>query len=416
MAKTDTTTVFSAAAANAGPLSPAYVRHVADAIFTPGPVRDFVKSAFADGERQMNSLDELLGALRGFFAQNLADNMRGADMGGLDSEILTQAHRLDEFERHFSVDVYRYRPDTKPNPDAVFWPKPTHTKFPRSLFDTLPYVAPVPLLDKHTPIGSAGSCFASEIAYYLQNQGFNYVVTEQHPRDEDIPESSARWGILFNTPSFTQLAEKAFGLRDMPRLAEYHQAGFWQDPFRENIPFGSVEELDADREPHIDACRAALEQCRVLIVTLGLNECWEFLPDGSVASRNPKSKEHVALFRHRMLTVAENLAYLQRFLDVLRTHNPDLTLIVTVSPVPFMATGLADEKHVVVANAHSKAVLRVVADEFVAANEKVHYFPSYEMVMHCLEDPWEADQRHVRRDAVARIMSLFEQMFVIGDV
>ena len=33
-----------------GPLSPAYVRHVADAIFTPGPVRDFVKSTFADGE------------------------------------------------------------------------------------------------------------------------------------------------------------------------------------------------------------------------------------------------------------------------------------------------------------------------------------------------------------------------------
>tara|TARA_B100000405_G_scaffold292558_1_gene244117 strand:+ start:423 stop:920 length:498 start_codon:yes stop_codon:yes gene_type:complete len=161
--------------------------------------------------------------------------------------------------------------------------------------------------------------------------------------------------------------------------------------------------------------RAALEQCRGLIVTLGHNECWEFLPGGCVASRNPKSKEHVALFRHRVLSVAENLAYLQRFLDVSRTHNPDLTLIVTVSPVPFMATGLADEKHVVVANAHSKAVLRVVADEFVAANEKVHYFPSYEMVMHCLENPWEADQRHVRRDAVARIMSLFEQMFVIGD-
>lgn len=415
MAKTDATTVLQAAATAAGPLSPAYVRHVADAIFTPGPVRNFVKSAFADGERQMNSLDELLGALRGFFAQNLADNMRDANMGGLDTEILAQARRLDEFERHVSVDVYRYRPEMKPNPDAVYWPNPTHAKFPSSLFDTLPYVAPVPLLDKHTPIGSAGSCFASEIAYYLQNQGFNYVVTERHPRDGDIPESPARWGILFNTPSFTQLAEKAFGLREMPRLAEYHQAGFWQDPFRENIPFASVEELDADRKPHIDACRAALEQCRVIIVTLGLNECWEFLTDGTFASRNPKSKEHVALFRHRTLTVAENLSYLQRFLDVLRTHNPDLTLIVTVSPVPFLATGLANEKHVVVANAHSKAVLRVVADEFVAANENVHYFPSYEMIMHCLENPWEADQRHIRRDAVTRIMSLFEKMFVIDN-
>ena len=130
MTKTDATIVLQAAETDAGPLSQAYIRHVADAIFTPGPVSDFVKSAFADGDRQINSLDELLGALSGFFAQNLADNMRCASMGALDSEILVQARRLDEFERHVNIDVYRYRPDTKPNPDAVFWPKPTHAEFP----------------------------------------------------------------------------------------------------------------------------------------------------------------------------------------------------------------------------------------------------------------------------------------------
>ena len=36
------------------------------------------------------------------------------------------------------------------------------------------------------------------------------------------------------------------------------------------------------------------------------------------------------------------------------------------------------------------------------------------MVMHCLEDPWEADQRHVKRSAVAEIMKMFEAMFVIN--
>ena len=247
----------------------------------------------------------------------------------------------------------------------------------------------------------------------MQNNGYNYVVTESDERDGPQPESSARWGIIFNSPSFTQLAEKAFGLRDMPKLAEFHQGGFWQDPFRENIPFYSVEELDADRAAHVAACRAALEQCQVLIVTLGLNECWEFIPDGSVASRNPKSKEHVALFRHRVLTVDENLAYLETFLAILRRHNPGLKLIVTVSPVPFMATGLGATKHVVTANAHSKAVLRVVAEEFAGANDGVFYFPSFEMVMHCLEDPWEEDQRHIKRSAVARIMELFETMFAV---
>ena len=76
-------------------------------------------------------------------------------------------------------------------------------------------------------------------------------------------------------------------------------------------------------------------------------------------------------------------------------------------------TGRADTHHVVNANAHSKAVLRVAAENFCAANDGVYYFPSYEMVMHCLEDPWEADQRHVKRSAVTEVMKLFEAMFVI---
>lgn len=411
MAKTDATTVFQAG--DTSGLSPQYVGHVINAVFDAGSVREFLLSVFVEGDRRFADFDELMGALRGFFAQNLSDNLRDASMGALDQDILTQAGHLARFEQGFNADVHRYRTDDKTNPDAVFWPKPTHPKHPRSLFETLPYIEPTPLIDAATPIGSAGSCFASEIAYYLQGAGYNYVVTESNPRDGDTPESPARWGILFNTPSFTQLAEKAFGLRDMPRLAEYHQGGFWQDPFRENIPFASVQELDDDRQPHLDACRAALESCRVLIVTLGLNECWEFIPDGTVASRNPKSREHIALFRHRVLSATENVEYLQRFLDILRTYNPDLQLIVTVSPVPFMATGLGETKHVVVANAHSKAVLRVAAEEFVKANDGVHYFPSYEMVMHCIDAPWEADQRHIRRDAVARIMTLFEHMFVI---
>ena len=36
------------------------------------------------------------------------------------------------------------------------------------------------------------------------------------------------------------------------------------------------------------------------------------------------------------------------------------------------------------------------------------------LVMHCLKDLWEADQRHVKPSAVAEIMKVFEAMFVIN--
>ncbi len=392
-----------------------YARHLIYSIFTAGSVRQFLLSKFAKDEQEHENLSALVGQLRGFFSDNLAKTMKESGMARIDKDLIEQAENLALFEREFLVDSIRYQTSSKPNPDAVFWPNPCHSSHPSSLFGTRPMVENFGLVDKSTPVGSAGSCFASEIAYYLQNKGYNYVITESDEADGPQPESCARWGILFNTPSFKQLAEKAFGMRALPKLAEFHPAGnYWQDPFRENIPFVDTEAIEANRDAHLRACRDALETCKVFFITLGLNECWEFKPDGAVVSRNPKSPLHSALFRHRVLTVEENVENLQTFLDVLRTYNPDINLIVTVSPVPFMATGRADTHHVVNANAHSKAVLRVAAENFCEANKGVYYFPSYEMVMHCLRDPWEADQRHVKRSAVAEIMKLFEAMFVIN--
>lgn len=321
-----------------------------------------------------------------------------------------------------------YRPETKPNPDAVFWPDPTGNP-PRRLRDTLPVVRNLGLVGPDTPVGSAGSCFAMEIAYELQRRGFNYVRTEDEAEgitrgvmmgdyDADNPYSRfpATWGLLFNTPSFRQLAEKAFGVRELPRLLVTSKGqdgrNLYGDPFREGVFFASPEAFEADYDRHAAATRQALLDSRVFVITLGLNECWEFVPDGSVLSRNPREKSLLSLVRPRVLTVEENVAEIQAFIDIVRAHNPDFTLIISVSPVPFLATTQADRHHVVTANGHSKAVLRVAAEELVRTNRDTHYFPSYEQVTLCTPEPWDADQRHVSRDAVAGVMRLFDATFV----
>jgi len=106
------------------------------------------------------------------------------------------------------------------------------------------------------------------------------------------------------------------------------------------------------------------------------------------------------------------VADLQLMLDILRRHNPEIQVIVSLSPIGLHATFLDESKHVVEANTHSKAVLRVAAEQFVNSNEGVHYFPSYELIMSCIERPWEPDQRHVSRDSVGRVMAMFEQIYV----
>jgi hypothetical protein len=330
--------------------------------------------------------------------------------------LLSALKALAVHERKTDETRHAYDTQHKSNPAAVHWPNPTSPDHPSTLFDQLPIVRSIPLIERTTPIGSAGSCFAMEIAYRLQRDGFNYIVTEPFLLgDEGLSVSCARWGTIFNTPSFRQLIEKSLGSLRLPKIVwSLRQGGTteFRDPFREDVIFSSLEEYERTYESHLAMTREALLRAKVFVLTLGMNEVWRMKSNGCVFSRTPW-RITPDLVEKRVLTVEENLAELQRMLDVWRTHNEDIQLIVSVSPVPLHATFRADDVHVVTANCHSKSVLRVVAEEFAARNEGVHYFPSYEVVTCCTREPWDADQRHVSRQAVDNVMRLFQEMFVV---
>ncbi|MEK9673592.1 MAG: GSCFA domain-containing protein [Rhodospirillaceae bacterium] len=336
-----------------------------------------------------------------------------------------QLARLYGYIENTNQVLNRFNKATKPNPDAMFWPDPTRGG--PVLGDVLPIAREQPFIERSTKIGSAGSCFAVEIARFLMGHGFNYLAPETSfdpetgvimmgtSRINPEIQFSCRWGILFNTPSFTQIVENAFGVHALPEILIAHTEGeeqFYIDPYREGIAFPSPAAYRAERDRHLANTRDVFTQADVFVITLGLNEAWRFIPDGTYISRNPRNPALTGFLDHRTLTVQENVDYLQRFIDVVRAHNPGLKLIVTVSPVPFMATGRADEYHVVTANTHSKAVLRVAAQEIVERNRDVYYFPSYEVVTVCSPDIWTEDQRHIHGDAVARVMKTFAEMFM----
>jgi hypothetical protein len=303
--------------------------------------------------------------------------------------------------------------------ESGWWPDPSDPKNGRSLFSELPFRRRFKFIDRSTPVVSAGSCFAAEIALALQRDGLNYIVTEHHSRGRlvagssagSFSDSSAAWGAIFNTPSFRQLLEYSFGLRKLPRIL-WQLGDHFLDPFREGVQFASITEYEANYDRHIAAARAAFERAEVFIITLGLNEVWYFKMDHSVFSRSPW-RIAPSFVEHKTLSVAENVAELQLMLDILRFNNPKVKVIVTLSPVPLHATFLHETYHVVEANMHSKAVLLVAAQEFVERNREVYYFPSFELVTYGLENPWADDNRHVDPSAVNRIMEMFREMFVI---
>jgi hypothetical protein len=118
-----------------------------------------------------------------------------------------------------------------------------------------------------------------------------------------------------------------------------------------------------------------------LVFTLGLTEGWVDTTDGAALPLPPGvagGTHDPARYGFVNATVSDMVADMLRFIDGLRAVNPGARLILTVSPVPIIAT--MEERHVLVSNTFTKAALRVVADEVCRARPNVFYFPSYEVV------------------------------------
>jgi hypothetical protein len=270
-------------------------------------------------------------------------------------------------------------------------------------------------------IVTAGSCFAQHIARHLEKAGFRFHVTEPgHPLlDRKTRQRfnygvfSARYGNIYTSRQLEQLLRRAYG-RFVPQDSAWpgHEGG-WVDPFRPAIQpngFAGAEALELDRAQHLAAVRRAFEELDVFVFTFGLTECWAAAADGAVFPLAPgvaggtfDPEQHVFV----NLGVEEVVRDMTSFVDALREVNPSSKVILTVSPVPLMATAV--DRHVLVSTTYSKSVLRVAAERLVETLPAVYYFPSYEIVTGNFSrgEYFADDLRSIREAGVEHVMSLF---------
>ena len=269
-------------------------------------------------------------------------------------------------------------------PDSAFWRRAVAGR-PEAEVD--PVLEAPFTIGRSTPIATCGSCFAQHIARVLTRQGYNYLVTEPAPEGDPDPESygvfPARTGNIYTTRQLLQTFERAYGLFRPADTAWTRDDGALVDPFRPQVRkagFPTLEALEADRKRHLAAVRAMFEDCEVFIFTLGLTEAWVSARDGAAFPLAPgvAGGEPGPGYAFRNLGVEEMVADLNSFIRRLRVVNPGVRLILTVSPVPLVAT--YEPAHVLTATSYSKAALRVVADMVAKAEEGVCYFPSYEII------------------------------------
>jgi len=305
-------------------------------------------------------------------------------------------------------------------PDFAFWRRSV-AGVPGGEVDP---VVEVPFtIGKQDRVATAGSCFAQHISKALVKQGFNYLITERSPPSHNSPDEnygtfSARYGNVYTTRQLLQLFERAYGLFTPRDEVWTREDGAFVDPFRPQIQsagFASREALEANRASHMAAVRTMFETCDAFIFTLGLTECWACDIDGAVVPLAPGVAGHPAddaPYSFHNLDVGEMVDDLICFVDRLRVVNRDVRIILTVSPVPLIAT--YENRHVLVATTYSKSALRVVAELVCRQRPNIAYFPSYEIITgpQSRHRYFAEDLRAVTNDGVACVMSVFNRHFL----
>jgi hypothetical protein len=304
----------------------------------------------------------------------------------------------------------------KSQPRRAFWRAVAESRHPLEIDEW--YRKKFPISDSR--IGTAGSCFAQHIGRELRSKRFHYVDVEPAP-GIILPARhgaygygiySARYGNVYTTRQLLQLLQRALG-EFTPVESAWPSATGFVDPFRPTIepqPLVSREEVQVMRQHHLGQVVKLFEGIDVFVFTLGLTEAWIDLRDGAAypvapgvsgGTFDPATCRFVNFAHH------EVLADLEAFIARVRTINPQMRFLFTVSPVPLTAT--ATGQHVIAATTYSKSVLRAVAGELSDRHAYVDYFPSYEIISsHVMRGQfYNADMRTVNSSGVDHVMRQF---------
>lgn len=348
------------------------------------------------------------------YAEIILDCLEDAEAGSFEAFVARfadMAEPLAEARQHAGAHPYESLPDRNYWRPAVGGRNPLAiTGLYRKRFDIAP-------IDR---IAAFGSCFAQHIGHRLRQSGFNFLDYEPAPpeltadeaRDRGFGMYSARYGNIYSPRQLTQLFQRAFG-RFQPMDQVWEDKGRFLDPFRPTIVtggFASREEMEADRATHLEAVKRLFLDAEVIIFTFGLTEAWFNVEDGAVYPLCPGTAGGTFdPVRHRFknYNVVEVIEEFSAFMTLIAEVNPNVRYLLTVSPVPLVAT--ASNEHVLNATSKSKSILRAACAHLVDQHDNVDYFPSYEIVsafpMRAMF--YEPNLRNVASEGVDHVMKQF---------
>ncbi len=231
------------------------------------------------------------------------------------------------------------------------------------------------LVGKDSKVATMGSCFAEHLAGRLQWRGIEAFYV---PLAEDINSTYAN-----------------------ERLMQWVCGAQGPDSEKLTNWYGDDRRLEIERR---------LRACDLFIFSLGVAPC--FFDDDTgefvlVKGTAPKG------CHFRTTTVQENVQNLRHIVERLRSLNPNVQILLTVSPVSL--GGTLEYASAVVADCVSKSVLRLTVEDMRAEDHDILYWPSFEIVRWLGSHLTDANPRAFgANDGDSRHVSVWLQDLVIG--
>jgi lysophospholipase L1-like esterase len=235
---------------------------------------------------------------------------------------------------------------------------------------------------------SLGSCFAQTIGSKMQAAKFEALINP--------------FGTLFHPLNLADLLKQAIPAAPMNPAGVVEREGvFVHYGAHSDVKGGSRAELEDNYTRQILALHLSLKEATHLVLTLGTAWIYQHKEFGRVANCH---KQAAALFENKLSSLEELEMGLRPVLKLLTELNPNLKIILTLSPVRHTKEGISE-------NQLSKSLLRVVCAQLEQQLEAVTYFPAYEILVDELRDYrfYKSDLVHPSEEAENYIWEKWQQ-------
>ncbi|MEJ8758249.1 GSCFA domain-containing protein [Pontibacter sp. H259] len=219
-------------------------------------------------------------------------------------------------------------------------------------------------LNLHDKIVTIGSCFAEVIGTKLLENKADVLVNP--------------FGTIFNPVSVGKLLQAVAGKSIAIEQSLVLRDGIWYSyDLHSSLSSPNKAELLHQIEHRLQQTKAQLQQAKLLIITFGTAVSYKLTDTGSIVANCHKLP--AKQFSRTLLTVEEITASFKAGYLALKELNPNLKIILTVSPVRHV-------KETLPTNSVSKSILRLASHYITEQLPDVLYFPAYEIMLDDLRD------------------------------